>query len=102
MTLAEAEALAREVLAADIDTAHDGWCRDERVNLARILLAVLPVVKAAEAHAAYSTKYIKPPGDWACVECVPHSDMIDAEFRCTHHGLLNALSHLHATTTEGT
>lgn len=35
----EALRLARENLAADIDTAHDGWCREDRLALARALLA---------------------------------------------------------------
>ena len=96
MTLAEAEAAAIYCLSSRFPMS----IASQRL-LCETLIAVLPVVKAAEAHAVYATKYIKPPGDWACVGCVPHSDMIDAEFRCTHHGLLNALSHLHATT-EGT
>ena len=32
--------LAREVLNSDIDTGHDGWCRDERLALARALLSM--------------------------------------------------------------
>lgn len=47
--LEQMERLARDVLEADVDTAHDGWCRDVRVHLARAVLAMMPVVKAAEA-----------------------------------------------------
>jgi hypothetical protein len=36
----DAVKLAREVLESGIDTAHDGWCRDERLTLARAVLSI--------------------------------------------------------------
>jgi hypothetical protein len=45
--MGEVEELAMEIIESGIDTAHDGWCRDERITLARFVLAVMPLVKAA-------------------------------------------------------
>jgi hypothetical protein len=53
MTAEEVAELAHEIIAADIDTEHDGWCRDERIHLARFVLAVLPVVRASEEWLAH-------------------------------------------------
>jgi hypothetical protein len=39
---------------------------------------------------AKAVKYARihePPGDWACVECRPHSDMLIAGFQCAIHAL---------------
>jgi len=50
VTLDEAERLARDATNwRDIDTGEPEWARAERLTLARALLAVLPVVRAAEA-----------------------------------------------------
>lgn len=57
------------------------------LTLARSLLAVAPIVEAAEGLSNFH-----PPGDWACAECRPESDALHAGFRCSHHVLFAALA----------
>jgi hypothetical protein len=98
VTLDEAEAVAREWLT-EYQSKHSVHVMSN--EFARILLAVLPVVKAAEVVGKYMREgRMTGRIDWACAECAPHEEIPPrlAGFRCAHHGLLAALSHLHATT----
>ena len=79
MTLDDIERLAR--MHEHLTDPSDPWPAEIVGDLARILLAVLPVVKAAEAWSSDPTKV--PPADCG---------------RCTECLLRTALSHLHATT----
>jgi hypothetical protein len=46
-----------------------------------------------EAAIALKPEHLAMPvnGDWACVQCKPHSDMLIVGFRCRQHALLNAI-----------
>lgn len=53
-----------------------------------------PVYEAALSFPdSYGGRLVKPPGDWACKECQPHSDWpnIDNGWRCPVHALLSAI-----------
>jgi hypothetical protein len=95
--LAEIEALARECVRV-AGSLRDGskerlQMEDlDETKLARFIVAAMPVVKAAEAVAPHVTL----PGDWACAECRPNSDMLVAGFRCREHTLLASLSAMRA------
>lgn len=88
MTLDEIESGARECIAkygADSDKPS--------ARLSLSLLAVLPVVRAAEGAVPHIQMHDN--GDWACVECRPHSDCLVAGFRCHQHTFLAAVAEMH-------
>jgi hypothetical protein len=75
-------------------------------DLARALLAVLPVVRAAEnllPSAPPRIQYLSVDrvNDWACHECAPGNDFPDKSFRCAPHALIAAFATLRRQIQEG-
>jgi hypothetical protein len=92
------ETMTRETAEAHLRSV-EAKIAEERTELERLradVAAMRPVVDAAlQFPDAYRGRLVTPPGDWACIECTPHSDMIkDDNWRCPVHALLNAIGSL--------
>lgn len=94
MTLDEIERKAASILT-------EQWHGQDTIELAEMLLLVMPVARAAEAAADFANRFGEPPGDWACRECRPNSDMLILGFKCAHHGLLASIDTMRRGLGEG-
>ena len=63
----------RDDLQSDLTAARNALLRDG-INHGELLAALV--------------KYGNPPFDWACKECVPHSDILIEGFACQYHAAI--------------
>jgi hypothetical protein len=99
------EWLSNAIIAADGSPNFNLGPLDQE-RLARALLAVLPVVRAAEnllPSAPPRIQYlsVNRVNDWACHECAPGNDFPDKSFRCAPHALIAAFDEFRRQMQEG-
>lgn len=99
-----------EEMAADVPTLYDGWAENiAELHTTLDALGPLPPIRRVVEAAVALVPWLEAIRlgerwlpDWACRECVPHSDVLKDGFRCRYHEAIAQTRGQSPATTTGT